>query len=103
MFAEESLFYPYADCEDRSILLATLLTFFTNLPAVVLNYPTHVSLAVAIPFNLKGDFLFMNGQKYYICDATLTGGKVGNGMLGLRGIKPEVIEFDSNDKSNANK
>mgnify|MGYP007111988516 FL=1 len=31
MFAEESLFYPYSDCEDRTVLLGQLVTYFTCL------------------------------------------------------------------------
>ncbi len=94
MFAEEALFYPYADCEDRSVLLARLVSYFTGLPAIGLSYPAHVSLAVAFSEPFKGDYLFFNGKDYYICDPTYIGAKSGMGMTILRNIRPEVIDYE---------
>lgn len=54
-FAEESLFYPYCDCEDRSILLTRLVRDLLGLKCILVYYPGH--LASAIEFsegNVKG-------------------------------------------------
>jgi len=46
LFAEESLFYPYSDCEDRSVLFAWLVQHLLGLEIVGLSYPGHIATAV---------------------------------------------------------
>lgn len=49
-FAEESLHYDAADCDDRSILYATLLRLLVpEVEVIGLNFPLHVCAAVAFP------------------------------------------------------
>ena len=93
MFAEEALYYPYSDCEDRSVLLAGLIKHFTGLPLLVLDYPSHVTLAVAFFEKNIGDFVEYNKNKYYVCDPTLIGGKVGTLMSSLREIHPQIYDY----------
>ena len=45
-FAEETLFYPYCDCEDRSILFSRLVRDLLGLDAVLVYYPGHLATAV---------------------------------------------------------
>ncbi|MDW7680249.1 MAG: hypothetical protein SCK70_06770, partial [bacterium] len=45
-FAEETLFYPFSDCEDRSILFAYLVRELLGLKVIGLDYPGHIATAV---------------------------------------------------------
>lgn len=45
-FPEETLFHPYADCEDLSVFLSWLLSRYVTGEVVILYYPTHVTVAV---------------------------------------------------------
>lgn len=44
-FAEETLYYPYCDCEDRSILLTRLVRDLLGLDCVLIYYPGHLACA----------------------------------------------------------
>ena len=46
LFADETFFYPYSDCEDRSILFAHLVKDLLGLDVVLLYYPGHLATAV---------------------------------------------------------
>lgn len=45
-FAEETLYYPYCDCEDRSILLSRLVRDLLGLKCILIYYPGHLAMAV---------------------------------------------------------
>lgn len=92
MFAEECLYYPYADCEDRTNLLAELVNRYTKLATVVLNFPEHVALAVNFPNNEQGDFVLFEGKKYLICDPTFINAKSGMLSPDLIDKKPKIIQ-----------
>ncbi len=100
MFAEETIAYPYSDCEDRAILLSHLIDYFIGLKTIGLVFPEHVSLAVQIPGNIDGTFIEYSNQKYYICDPTYIGSKLGMIMPEFVNTSPEIISFESNYKSN---
>jgi hypothetical protein len=57
MFAEETLFYPSADCEDRTVLLSRLIEHYTGFKTVALAFPGHVTLAVNLPEKIDGSFV----------------------------------------------
>jgi hypothetical protein len=77
LFAEETIFNKFSDCEDRAILLGQLIQHFTGLKAIGLVFPGHVSLAVNIPETIEGSYINHNNSKYYICDPTYIGSKLG--------------------------
>ncbi len=91
LFAEETLFYPYCDCEDRSILFATIVGDLLSLDVVLLHYPEHLATAVAIGDNVSGDYVTLNGEKYLVCDPTYIGAKAGIAMPALKSAKVEII------------
>ena len=76
-FFEENFIYPYNDCEDRSILLSSLIQNLLNLKVVLLDYEDHMAVAVNLPETIKGDHLILNNEKYYICDPTYIGATIG--------------------------
>jgi hypothetical protein len=91
MFCDESVYYPFTDCEDRSVLLAHLIRRYTSLPVVGLDYPDHVSVAVYFNTPMKGDHVIYDGKKYFICDPTYINAKAGMAPPSMRASKPEII------------
>jgi len=93
LFAEESIFYPYADCEDRAVLLAQLVKHFLGLKTIAIIYPSHVSLGVNITEAIDGTSVVYDNHSYYIADPTYIGAKIGMVMPEYENTPPEVIEF----------
>lgn len=91
LFADETLFYPFADCEDRAVLFARLVKHYTGLDVVGLDYPDHVSAAVKLNEDNPGDYILVNDQRYYICDPTYIGAKPGMAMECMKNERPVVI------------
>lgn len=90
-FAEETLFYPYCDCEDRSILLSHLVRDMLDLDVVLVHYPGHLAMAVNFTEPVKGDYVMQDGRKFVICDPTYVGGSVGETMRGFEDQPITVI------------
>ena len=92
-FAEETLFYPGADCEDRAVLLAKLINRYTKLEAIGLLYPEHVSVAVNLK-DIPGMKYFTYKEKhFYNCDPTYLGAQCGEIMAKLIKSVPEFIDY----------
>ncbi len=90
-FPEESLHYPYCDCEDRSILLTRLVRDLLDLPCALVYYPGHLATAIAVGNDAKGDYFLSNGVRYLICDPTYIGAPIGNTMPGMNHTKAKVL------------
>ncbi len=80
LFADESLYYPYCDCEDRSILLSVLVRDLLGLDVILLHFPGHLATAVKFRTNVEGDYLDMDDGRYIVCDPTYIGAPVGMAM-----------------------
>ncbi len=78
MVAEEVFLYPYSDCEDRSALYVRLARELLGLPMIILAYPDHLTVGVALP-QTKGGFVRYKSKAYYICDPT---GPVNSPVVG---------------------
>lgn len=76
-FCEENFYYPYNDCEDRSVLFAFLVRHLLHLDVVLVDYPGHLATAVHFPTEVKGESVMYNGKRYVICDPTYIGAPVG--------------------------
>ena len=92
-FAEETLYYPGADCEDRAVLLAKLINRYTKLEAIGLLYPEHVSVAVNIKDIPGMKYFNYKDKHYYSCDPTYLGAQCGEIMTKLITTVPEIIDF----------
>ena len=90
-FAEESLYYPYCDCEDRSILFSRLIRDLLGLKVLLVYYPGHLATAVCFTDNVTGDYISLNNQKYVVCDPTYIGAPVGATMPDMDNGKAKVI------------
>ena len=90
-FAEESLFYPYCDCEDRSILYTRLVRDLLGLKTILVYYPGHLASAVLFNNPVKGDYININGNRFTICDPTYIGAPVGVTMPNMDNKTAKVI------------
>lgn len=91
LYPDESLYYPYCDCEDRSILFACLVRELMGLEVVLLDYPEHIATAVQFSDPVEGDYLTLEGKRYVVCDPTYIGATVGLTMPKMKPYSPKVI------------
>lgn len=82
-FAEETLYYPYCDCEDRSILYSRLVRDLLRLDVALIYYPGHLATAVCFNDDVEGDTMLINGRRFIVCDPTYIGAPVGAQMPDL--------------------
>jgi len=90
-FAQETLYYPYCDCEDRAILFSRLVRDLVGLDVVLLYYPGHLATAVAFSSDVNGDYLTYKSRKYVVCDPTFINAGVGRTMPGMDNQAAQVI------------
>ena len=93
LFADETFFFPYSDCEDRSILFSVLVRDLLGLDVVLLFYPDHLATAVHYTESLSGTYLILDGKTYYISDPTYIGANVGECMPRYVNSNPEVYKL----------
>ena len=92
-FPEETLFYPFSDCEDRSILFSYLVRKLVPSVSVIgLLYADHVATAVKFSSAIPGDIRTHKGERYVVSDPTYIGANVGMEMPQYRNASPTVIE-----------
>lgn len=94
-FSEESLFYPYCDCEDRAILLTRIVRDVLGLKCLLVYYPGH--LAAAIEFSdesVNGDYIMLDGHKFVIADPTYINAPIGCTMPGMDNKSAKVIKLN---------
>lgn len=90
-FAAETLHYPYADCEDRSILFSRIIRDIMGLDVVLLYYPGHLATAVAFTQDVQGDYLVYKNRKYIVCDPTYINAPLGETMPGMNNQEAKII------------
>ncbi|MCR4848994.1 MAG: transglutaminase-like domain-containing protein, partial [Bacteroidales bacterium] len=77
LYPEETLFYPYSDCDDRAILFANLVNDLIGLETAFLNYHNHVAVGVHFNQPVPGETVELEGKTYAVCDPTSIGVNVG--------------------------
>jgi len=92
-FGDETIFYPYSDCEDRAILFSILIRELMGLDAVLLHYPGHLAAAVKFTSDIRGDYLVVDGKKFVICDPTYINANIGNAMPQYKTSSCRVIKL----------
>ena len=90
-FAQETLYYPYSDCEDRAILFSRLVRDLVGMDVVLLYYPGHLAAAVAFNDDVNGDWLTYKQRRYVVCDPTYINAGVGRTMPGMNNQEAQVI------------
>ncbi|KAF0206223.1 MAG: hypothetical protein FD173_383 [Gallionellaceae bacterium] len=88
-FVEESLHFPYNDCEDRSVLFAWLVHELVGIKVVGVLFPGHMTTAVALKQVGEGAFTVdFHGDRFVIADPTYIGASVGMAMPSYKKYKP---------------
>lgn len=90
-FSEESLYYPYCDCEDRSILFTRLVRDLLGLNCILVLYPEHLATAVGFTDSVNGDYIEYKGQRFVVSDPTYIGAPVGMTMPDMNNQTAKVI------------
>ncbi len=94
LFADESLYFPTNDCEDRTVFLAYLVKRHLGLETIALDFPGHVNLAVNLNEPITGTYINYNGAKYLICDPTYINAKSGMLSSAYMNQKVKIIQID---------
>ncbi len=93
LFADETLYYPYSDCEDRAILYSVLVRELLGLDVVLLFYPGHLATAVCFGEDVLGDYFAIEGRRYVVCDPTYINAGIGESMPQYKTAKAKVIRL----------
>lgn len=92
-FPEETIYYPYSDCEDRAVLFSFLVKNLTGLEVVGLDYPGHIAAAVRFPTQVPGESVTYQGKRFTVCDPTYINAGAGMCMPQFKSVTPNVIAF----------
>jgi len=93
MFPEETINYPYSDCEDRSIMFSYLVKNLLNLDVVGVRYNDHLATAVAFSSKLSGANFRYKGTRYTISDPTYINANAGMAMPQYKNSKFKIISL----------
>lgn len=94
LFGDETFFYPYSDCEDRSILFAILVRELVGLDVVLLNYPEHLATAVKFTETQPaGTYFELQDGNYIICDPTYIHAGIGECMPQYRETSATIVRI----------
>lgn len=91
LFPEETIYYNYSDCEDRSILFSYLVKNLLGLDVVGLKYKDHLATAVAFSTKISGDGFQFQNKRYTITDPTYVNAKAGMSMPKYKNAQFELI------------
>lgn len=93
-FPDETLYYPYCDCEDRSILFSRLVRDLLGKEVILVYYPGHIASAVNFSEPVTGDRISLGGKDFTICDPTYIGAPAGKTMPGMNNSAAKVIMLE---------
>lgn len=75
-FPVETLYDGMGDCEDKAFLYASIMEAM-GYDAVILLFDGHAAAGISVAM-ATGSYYQYDGQKYFYCETTATGWKVGN-------------------------
>lgn len=99
-FAEETMHYPYSDCEDRAILFSHLMRDLLGLDVALVYYPGHLATAVCFNEEVRGDYLTIDNRRFVVCDPTYINASIGESMptVDSNNIMITVLKRNSYDE-----
>ena len=92
-FVDETINYPYSDCEDRAIMFAFLVKNLLHLDTVGVKFSDHMATAVNLKTNINGSKFKYHNTTYTITDPTYINANAGMMMPQYKGKNFEVIRF----------
>ncbi|HAF30662.1 MAG TPA: hypothetical protein DCG75_16595 [Bacteroidales bacterium] len=99
-FPDEIFYYPYSDCEDRTVLFTKLVSNLLGLDVIAVLYRDHMAAAVAFNDPVEGQNFIVDGKTYTICDPTYLNAPIGSVMPKYKDYKPQAIKINNNSKLN---
>ncbi|MBQ9138091.1 MAG: hypothetical protein IJX65_05595 [Alistipes sp.] len=91
LFGDETLHYPYSDCEDRAILYSILVRELLGLDVALVHYPGHLATAVCFKGGPYGDYFTVANRKFTVCDPTYIGANIGMTMPDMNNNEAELM------------
>ena len=91
-FGEETLYYPYCDCEDRAILYSILVRDILGLEVALIYYPGHLAAATAVEGG-TGDYYELDGKRFFVTDPTFINAGIGDTMTCVRGLGAALLKL----------
>lgn len=94
-FAEELFFYPYSDCEDRSVLFSFLVDELLGMQVIGLGFDGHVATAVHFSdkAGVEGSYFMFRNEKFIVSDPTFINAPAGLAMPQYMASEAEIIEI----------
>ncbi|TLX77475.1 hypothetical protein E9993_02235 [Labilibacter sediminis] len=99
-FPDEIFYYPYSDCEDRTVLFTRMVNDLLGLDVVALTYFSHMAAAVAFNDEVEGYSFLVAGKQYTITDPTYINAPIGSVMPDYEGYTPIAIRINNNSQLN---
>ncbi|MCW3804253.1 hypothetical protein [Plebeiibacterium marinum] len=99
-FPDEIFYYPYSDCEDRTVLFTRLVGDLIGLDAVALTYFSHMAAAVSFSQPVEGYNFVVGDKNYTICDPTYINAPIGSVMPEYKDYTPIAIKINNNSQMN---
>lgn len=97
-FPDEIFYYPFSDCEDRTVLFTRMVNDLLGLDVVALTYFSHMAAAVSFSSPVEGYSFMVGGQTYTICDPTYIDAPIGSVMPDYKDYTPIAIKISNNNK-----
>lgn len=95
-FPVETLVDNGGDCEDTSILFATLVLIL-DYEIILVNPPKHIAVGV-LGTNLQGSYYTWNGKTYYYCETTGNNWRIGGMPSDYRQVYANLYQIDQNSQ-----
>ncbi len=92
-FPLETLVDDGGDCEDTSILFATLVLVL-NYSAVFIGLPGHLAVGVWGSDSVPGDYYLHDGRRYYYCETTWDGYEIGQIPAAYQSASATLYDID---------
>lgn len=99
-FPDEIFYYPYSDCEDRTVLFTTLVKGLLGLDVAAVIYFNHAAAAVAFTEPVDGYSFKIDDVDYTVCDPTYTDAPIGAVMPRYLGYTPLAIKINNENSGN---
>ncbi len=92
-FPLETLVDDGGDCEDTSILFATLVLIL-NYSAIFINPPGHMAAGVWGSDSVPGSYYLHDGRRYYYCETTGDGWGIGQIPSAYQSVSVDLYDID---------
>ena len=99
-FPIETLVDDGGDCEDTSILFATLVLVL-GYGAVYINPPDHLAVGVLGDEDISGTYFPYQNRRYYYCETTGTGWEIGD-LPPEVGTTAKIYDIQTNQQYSVN-